>query len=303
MCWKTICISFFVGYCSWSLPIFPLNSWLFSYWFIAVFYILRTRTSDSCPLRLFLLSLTISYSSYISPSSLSLPPVSSVTFLYVYFILFMWIKKKDENQACEEVYFEYPGLPCGSDGKHLSTMWETWVRSLGWEDSLGNEMATHSSTSCHENPVDGGAWCRLLSREYIFNNIWSQKGPLYACLVALAVSDSLWPSLWTAARQAPLSTGFSRQEYWSGLPCLPPGNLPDPGIETASLTSPALTSRFFTTSTTWEAPEGPLLGNYISIERLLWNRSTTEKANLWLLERKGINSEVDIKIYTLLYIK
>lgn len=94
--------------CSWSLPIFPLNSWPFSYWFITGFYILRNWISDSCPLRLALLLLTIRYSSYISPSSLSLPPVSSVTFLYVYFILFMWIKKKDENQACEEVYFEYP---------------------------------------------------------------------------------------------------------------------------------------------------------------------------------------------------
>ena len=47
--------------------------------------------------------------------------------------------------------------------KRLSTMWETWVWSLGWEDSLEKEMATHSSTSCLENPMDGGAWCRLLS--------------------------------------------------------------------------------------------------------------------------------------------
>ena len=45
----------------------------------------------------------------------------------------------------------------------LSTMLETWVRSLGWEDSLEKEMATHSSTSCLENPMDGEAWCRLLS--------------------------------------------------------------------------------------------------------------------------------------------
>ena len=36
-------------------------------------------------------------------------------------------------------------------------------------------------------------------------------------------------TLWTVARQAPLSVGLSRQEYWSGLPCLPPGDLPDPG--------------------------------------------------------------------------
>ena len=40
--------------------------------------------------------------------------------------------------------------------------------------------------------------------------------------------------------------GFSRQEYWSGLPCPPPGDLPDPGIEPESLTSPALAGRFFT---------------------------------------------------------
>ena len=46
--------------------------------------------------------------------------------------------------------------------------------------------------------------------------------------------------------------GFSRQEYWSGLPCPPPGDLPDPGIEPASLMSPALAGRFFTTSVTGE---------------------------------------------------
>ena len=57
----------------------------------------------------------------------------------------------------------------------------------------------------------------------------------------------------TVAHQAPLSMGFSRQEYWSGLSCSPPGDLPDPGIEPASLMSPALTSGFFTTSATWEA--------------------------------------------------
>ena len=49
---------------------------------------------------------------------------------------------------------------------------------------------------------------------------------------------------WTVPRQAPLSMGFSRQEYWSGLPCTPPGDLPDPRIE---LESPALAGGFFTT--------------------------------------------------------
>ena len=79
----------------------------------------------------------------------------------------------------------------------------------------------------------------------------------YACPLITVISvshslvpDSLWPP-WTAAHQAPLSTGFSRQEYWSALPFPSPGRLPDPGIETASLVSPALAGGFFTTSATW----------------------------------------------------
>ena len=58
---------------------------------------------------------------------------------------------------------------------------------------------------------------------------------------------------WTVARQAPLSMAMSRQEYSSGLPCPPLGDLPDPGIELTSLTFPPLAGKVFTTSTTWEA--------------------------------------------------
>ena len=63
----------------------------------------------------------------------------------------------------------------------------------------------------------------------------------------------LFMTPWTAARWVPLSMGFSRQEYWSGLQYPPPGDLPDPGIEPVSLMSSALTDGFFTTSETWEA--------------------------------------------------
>ena len=63
----------------------------------------------------------------------------------------------------------------------------------------------------------------------------------------------LFATLWTLALQAPLSTGFSRQEYWSGLPCPPPGHLPNPGMEPVSLKSPAPAGRFSTTSVMWEA--------------------------------------------------
>ena len=53
--------------------------------------------------------------------------------------------------------------------------------------------------------------------------------------------------------------GFSRQEYWSGLPCPPPGDLPYPGIEPMSPTSPVLAGGFFTTNATWEAQYGCFL--------------------------------------------
>ena len=55
-------------------------------------------------------------------------------------------------------------------------------------------------------------------------------------------------------RQAPLSMGFSRQEYWSELPFSSPGHLPDTDIEPTSLESPALAGRFFTTRATWKTP-------------------------------------------------
>ena len=54
---------------------------------------------------------------------------------------------------------------------------------------------------------------------------------------------------WTVARQAPLSIGVSRQEYWSGLPFPPSEDLPNPGIEPAS---PVLADVFFTTNASWE---------------------------------------------------
>ena len=54
----------------------------------------------------------------------------------------------------------------------------------------------------------------------------------------------------TIACQDPLSMGFSRQESWSGFPCPPSGDLPDPGIEPMSGASPALADGFFATSTT-----------------------------------------------------
>ena len=62
----------------------------------------------------------------------------------------------------------------------------------------------------------------------------------------------LFATLWTIAHEAPLSMGFSRQEYSNGLLCPPPEYLPDPRIPNLHLVSPALAGRFFTPSATWE---------------------------------------------------
>ena len=64
------------------------------------------------------------------------------------------------------------------------------------------------------------------------------------CVLSCFSCVRLFATLWTVAHQTPLSMGFARQEYWSGL-CPPPGDLPDLGIEPASLTSPSLAGRFF----------------------------------------------------------
>ena len=120
--------------------------------------------------------------------------------------------------------------------KCLSTMRETWVRALGWEDPLEKEMAIHSSTagaaaaakslqSCLTvyDPIDssppgsevpGILQARILKWVAIsFSNAWkwTVKAKSLSCV-------RLFETQWTADYQAPLSMGFSRQEYWSGVP-------------------------------------------------------------------------------------
>ena len=79
---------------------------------------------------------------------------------------------------------------------------------------------------------------------YIYKSIFSSVQFSHS-----VVSDSATP--WTVAHQAPLSMEFSRQEFWSGLSCPPPGHLPDPGIKSASLMSSALADGLI--GATWQA--------------------------------------------------
>ena len=73
---------------------------------------------------------------------------------------------------------------------------------------------------------------------------------LLMCVLSRFSHVQLFATVLIVACQAPMSLGFSRQEYWKGLPCPPPRNLPDPGIEPESFMSPALAGGFFSTSIT-----------------------------------------------------
>ena len=113
-----------------------------------------------------------------------------------------------------------------------------------WERSriLGQKMSVLPSTL----PLAGGVTLdKLLSFSHLRH--LTCKLSLTRCCVCVLRGVQLFETPWAVACQAPLSSGFSRQEYWSGLPFPAPGDLPDPGIKPTFLASPALAGGFFTT--------------------------------------------------------
>ena len=90
------------------------------------------------------------------------------------------------------------------------------------------------------------------------------------CVIHCFSHVCLFGTLYTIARQSLLSIGFSRQEYGSGLPCPPPGDLPDPGIKPVSLMSPELAGVFFTTRAAMEDP----------LNWDLWKKELTQQAGV-----------------------
>ena len=111
------------------------------------------------------------------------------------------------------------------------------------------EFISNCSFSRHGEPME------LQCIPGLDSKLSAQGNVVHACVLS-RFTRVLFVTPRTAAHQAPLSMGFSRQEYWSGLPCPSPEDPPDPGIKP---TSPALAGGFFTTSAAWEAPRGALL--------------------------------------------
>ena len=89
---------------------------------------------------------------------------------------------------------------------------------------------------------------------------------MHACMLHAQLFSHVWlfVTLWTVPHQAPLSMGFSRQEYWSGLPFPFPGDLPNPGIKPMSPASPALAGKLFTSEPA-ESPQGKY-GSYLKVQ-------------------------------------
>ena len=130
---------------------------------------------------------------------------------------------------------------------------------------------------------------------------WKEKPLLYAqhiakthsfihstnvCMCSVAPSCYFWlfAALCTIAHQAPLSMGFSRQDYWNGLPFPPPGDLPDPGIEPVSS---ALAGGFFTTEPTERI--------FYPVPCLIWGMTRCRWSILSLKDSHS-EEEIDIKI-------
>ena len=87
-----------------------------------------------------------------------------------------------------------------------------------------------------------------------------------------SIMSNIFMTLWTLTLQAPLSMEFSRKEYWSRLPFSTPGDFPDPRIEPASLVSPDLAGRFFTTVPPGKSKNGVLhhkmINKSLNVEQL-----------------------------------
>ena len=101
--------------------------------------------------------------------------------------------------------------------------------------SVGSWLLTPGQCSWRDNEVCvwRGGWAHSQDRRPLSQPKWApRRSCAVLCLVTQKCSILVTP--WTAARHAPLPMEFSRQEYWSELPCLPPGDLPNPGIKPRS---------------------------------------------------------------------
>ena len=121
---------------------------------------------------------------------------------------------------------------------------------------------------------------------------WNNSSHFSLLLLLLSCFSHVWLCDSGLAHQAPLSVEFSKQEYWSGLPFPPPGDLPDPRIESMALMSPTLASGFFTTSAPWEALICPCCWVISVVSDSLWPHGLQPAKLLCPCDSPGKNTGV-----------
>ena len=136
-------------------------------------------------------------------------------------------------------------LFCACQSMHVSPwitpLWTLWSCKKGPNTPALTKSCDSVSQSCPLSATPWAAACQASLSSTKRADGQKCDTALRLCMRVLSrsvVYDSA--TLWTVARQAPLSMGFSKQEYWSALPCLPPGDLPNPGIKPTSPEAPAL---------------------------------------------------------------
>ena len=133
------------------------------------------------------------------------------------------------------------------------------ARSLtcsGWPQTRPQDAIEHVSlcSTPHSAPLEGCAHCPgSLQIQLQVLVLQTQSRAIFIIGVSCSVMSNSWRPHGLSPTRLLCPWGFSRQEFWSGLPCPPPGDLPNPGIKPTSLVSSALAGGFFTPSATWEA--------------------------------------------------
>ena len=172
---------------------------------------------------------------------------------YLYAIIFLYIYKNFMGFPGCLVVKNPPVVQC------QRSRFDLWVKKIPWRRKQQATPAFLPGESHGQESLVG--WSPWGHKRVGHDTETKQQKASYlpntACVhVCILSYVQLFATPWAVACQAPLTTEFSRQKYWSGFPVPTPGNLPNPGIETTSLVSVALASKFFSTAPLWKPNAG-----------------------------------------------
>jgi len=164
-----------------------------------------------------------------------------------------------------------PGWLCGKESacqcrKRKRHRFDPWVGQIPWRRAWQpSPVFLPGESHGQRSLVDYSPWGHKESNKTEQLSPLTSNVSLRVCLLSCLSHAQLSVTPWTIAHQAPLSMGFSRQEYWSGLPCTPPWAFPDLGIKPATPVSPALQAGSLPTEPPGKSQHKPLRQNGLFI--------------------------------------